>query len=116
MKKILVSALIGGAASAVTSLLFAPKKGKELRQDIANQYDNVKNKTNDTVNVIKEKTQNLKLNKSESVADVEKAIESAIETSNDSSNQAVEQINNDQAEENDSVKVSIISDSDSEEK
>ncbi|WP_106766341.1 YtxH domain-containing protein [Paenibacillus faecalis] len=34
-KGILIGALIGGIAGSVTALLFAPKAGKELRQDIA---------------------------------------------------------------------------------
>ena len=38
-KKIAVAAFAGSAAGAVTGLLFAPKAGKEIRKDIA---DNVK--------------------------------------------------------------------------
>lgn len=34
-----LGAIIGGAAAAVTALLFAPKSGKELRQDISNEFD-----------------------------------------------------------------------------
>lgn len=36
-----LGAIIGGAAAAITALLFAPKSGKELRQDIADEFDNV---------------------------------------------------------------------------
>ena len=33
----LLGALIGGTAAAVTALLFAPKSGKELREDLAKE-------------------------------------------------------------------------------
>ncbi|MDK6652436.1 YtxH domain-containing protein, partial [Aerococcus urinae] len=38
----LLGAIIGGSAAAVTALLFAPKSGKELRQDINDQANNLK--------------------------------------------------------------------------
>ena len=38
----LLGALIGGTAAAVTALLFAPKSGKELREDLAKEADRYK--------------------------------------------------------------------------
>ena len=47
-KGMLVGALIGGAVSGLAALLFAPKKGAELRQDIATKtgetYSNLASK------------------------------------------------------------------------
>lgn len=47
-KGIVVGALIGGAVSGLAALLFAPKKGSELRQDIADKtgetYTNIASK------------------------------------------------------------------------
>ena len=34
-----LGAIIGGAAAAITALLYAPKSGKELREDISNEFD-----------------------------------------------------------------------------
>ncbi|WJH34597.1 YtxH domain-containing protein [Paenibacillus aurantius] len=44
-KTFAVGALVGGVLGAVTALLFAPKSGKELRADLADQYQNVSDKT-----------------------------------------------------------------------
>ena len=38
----LLGALIGGTAAAVTALLFAPKSGKELREDLAKEANRYK--------------------------------------------------------------------------
>lgn len=38
----LLGAIIGGTAAAVTALLFAPKSGKELREDLAKEADRYK--------------------------------------------------------------------------
>jgi gas vesicle protein len=50
-KGMLVGALIGGAVSGLAALLFAPKKGSELRQDIAAKtgetYSNIASKAGD---------------------------------------------------------------------
>ncbi len=47
-KGMVVGALIGGAVSGLAALLFAPKKGAELRQDIASKtgetYNNIASK------------------------------------------------------------------------
>ena len=36
-----LGAIIGGAAAAITALLFAPKPGKELRDDITEEVNNL---------------------------------------------------------------------------
>jgi gas vesicle protein len=38
----LVGAIIGGAAAAAAALLLAPKSGKELREDLLDQLDEMK--------------------------------------------------------------------------
>lgn len=44
-KDFLIGALIGGIVGATTALLLAPKSGKELRQDLNDQTDYIKEKT-----------------------------------------------------------------------
>lgn len=46
----LVGALIGGAVGAVTALLFAPKSGRELRQDIAERGTDLYDKASQYLN------------------------------------------------------------------
>lgn len=46
-KGILVGSIIGGAVGAIIALLFAPKSGKELRQEIANKTNEFYKKASD---------------------------------------------------------------------
>jgi gas vesicle protein len=55
-KDLLTGAVVGGLLGAVTALLFAPKSGKELRSDIANQYHQVSEKTQKVAGQITEKS------------------------------------------------------------
>jgi gas vesicle protein len=41
----LLSVLIGGVVGSTIAFLFAPKKGKEVREDIKDNFDSVVNKT-----------------------------------------------------------------------
>lgn len=50
-----LGAIIGGAAAAITALLFAPKPGKELRQDIADEVHNLMDTAQDYADIAKEK-------------------------------------------------------------
>ena len=43
-----IAALVGGAAGALVSLMFAPKSGKALRQDIQKKAENVIEQVEDT--------------------------------------------------------------------
>ena len=43
--KAILSVLIGGAVGSVLAFLFAPKKGKEVRNDIKNNFDDIVNQT-----------------------------------------------------------------------
>ncbi|MGP6139653.1 MULTISPECIES: YtxH domain-containing protein [unclassified Jeotgalibaca] len=67
-----LGAIIGGAAAAITALLFAPKSGKELRQDITNEFDDLMDtmydykdiaveKGSELVEVAKETTDDIKV-------------------------------------------------------
>lgn len=51
-----LGAFIGGTASAMTALLFAPKSGKELRKDLAEQTDDLKDIAMNYANSAMEKT------------------------------------------------------------
>ena len=58
-KTFLLGALIGGAVGAVTALLFAPKRGRELRQDIIDSTNEMYDKAADLVNEGKQKAQHI---------------------------------------------------------
>lgn len=64
-KGLLVSAVLGAAFGAVTALLFAPKSGKELRGDIAAEYKNVSEKTQQLAGQISEKSKVVAANMSQ---------------------------------------------------
>jgi len=51
-KGFILGALIGGAAGAITALLLAPKSGAELRQDIVEKFDDVKENLGENVTKI----------------------------------------------------------------
>ncbi|WP_135555073.1 YtxH domain-containing protein [Paenibacillus cymbidii] len=56
-KDLLVGAVIGSAVGAITALLFAPKSGKELRGDIAEQVRAAADKTQQLAGQVSDKTQ-----------------------------------------------------------
>lgn len=56
-KDFLLGAVVGGVIGAISALLLAPKKGKELREDIATQYHNVSEKTQELAGVVGRKGQ-----------------------------------------------------------
>lgn len=58
-KGFLVGALVGATVGAVTALLVAPKSGKEMRKDIADQARNVSDKTQEIAGNIGQKTQQI---------------------------------------------------------
>ena len=51
----ILGAFIGGVAAAATALLFAPKSGKELREDLAVKADELKDQLSDYVDISIEK-------------------------------------------------------------
>jgi gas vesicle protein len=55
-KSFVVGALIGSVLGAVTALLSAPKSGRELRQDIADQARNAAEKTQEIAGNVSRKT------------------------------------------------------------
>ncbi|MBD0381191.1 YtxH domain-containing protein [Paenibacillus sedimenti] len=56
-KDLLIGAIVGGVLGAATALLFAPKSGRELRSDIAEQAQAVSEKTVQIANTVSQKTQ-----------------------------------------------------------
>ncbi|MNI02893.1 YtxH-like protein [compost metagenome] len=58
-KDLLIGAVIGGVLGAATALLFAPKSGKELRGDIAEQVQTVSEKTQQVAGTVNQKTQEI---------------------------------------------------------
>ncbi|WP_058303468.1 YtxH domain-containing protein [Gorillibacterium timonense] len=55
-KDFLVGAVVGGTLGAFSALLFAPKPGKELRSDIANQAKAVGEKSQEIAKTVSEHT------------------------------------------------------------
>ena len=64
-KKTVIGAFLGGAAIGAISLLFAPKKGSELRKDAQEKFAQVKEKAQSTVE---------KYRKTENEVDIENLI------------------------------------------
>lgn len=58
-KDFLLGAVVGGLLGAVTALLLAPKSGKELRADLAEQAQTVSVKTQEIASNVSSKTQEL---------------------------------------------------------
>jgi gas vesicle protein len=55
-KDFLMGAVVGGLFGAMAALLLAPKSGRELRQDISNQYETISEKTQQIASTVGEKT------------------------------------------------------------
>ena len=55
----LLGAVIGGTAAAVAALLLAPKSGKELRDELAAQADDLLDMASDYTDMAKEKSATL---------------------------------------------------------
>jgi gas vesicle protein len=77
-RKVLSGVVIGSAIGATAGILFAPKAGKETRQDISKKVKETaataKEKVQETVGEVKEKMEGLKEKKT---AIVDKAVETA---------------------------------------
>jgi gas vesicle protein len=58
-KDFLMGAVVGGLLGAMAALLLAPKSGRELRQDITEQYGTISEKTQQIANTVSEKTQQI---------------------------------------------------------
>lgn len=54
-----VGAVVGGLLGAVTALLLAPKTGKELRSDVAEQYGKISDKTVEIAGTVSTKSQEI---------------------------------------------------------
>jgi gas vesicle protein len=55
-KDFIMGAVVGGLLGAMAALLLAPKSGRELRQDISNQYETISEKTQQIASTVGEKT------------------------------------------------------------
>ena len=58
-KDFVIGAIVGGVVGGLTALMFAPKSGKELRDDLSNQSQVVKRKGGDLAVIAKEKSSHL---------------------------------------------------------
>ena len=58
-KDFLIGTLIGSMIGAATALLFAPKSGKELREDLNTQTSSLRERGNEFASIALEKSSNL---------------------------------------------------------
>jgi gas vesicle protein len=71
-KDFIMGAVVGGLLGAMAALLLAPKSGRELRQDITEQYGTISEKTQQIANTVTEKTQQIANTVSEKTANIAK--------------------------------------------
>ncbi|MEC0225930.1 YtxH domain-containing protein [Paenibacillus alba] len=67
---LLLGLVIGGAVGAVASLLFAPKAGSELREDLSNTYRTLNDKTSKLASTVGQKTQEIVSSVCETTQDI----------------------------------------------
>jgi gas vesicle protein len=58
-KAFVIGAIIGGVVGSISALLFAPKSGRELRKDIANQVEAASTKTQEAAKAIGTKSRDV---------------------------------------------------------
>jgi gas vesicle protein len=75
---LLKGAIIGGAVGAAAGLLFAPKAGRELREDLKNRYSDVHQKTKDVVSDVAAKTQGMVKEVGQQATDIADKTRSAV--------------------------------------
>ena len=89
----LLGALIGGTAAAVTALLFAPKSGKELREDLAKEANRYKEQLSEYgeialakgaefTEVAKASTQDIRINLQEQASHLKEQVSKHTEKTN----------------------------------
>lgn len=71
-KDFLIGAVVGGLLGAMAALLLAPKSGRELRQDITEQYSSVSDKTQQVASTVSEKTLQIASTVGEKTANIAK--------------------------------------------
>jgi gas vesicle protein len=71
-KDFIIGAVVGGLLGAMAALLLAPKSGRELRQDITEQYGTISEKTQQIANTVSEKTQQIASTVGEKTASIAK--------------------------------------------
>ncbi|MCY9663240.1 YtxH domain-containing protein [Paenibacillus chondroitinus] len=69
-KDLLIGAIVGGLLGAATALLFAPKSGRELRNDIAENAKVVSDKTVQLATSVSQKTQEVAKSVSTTTSDI----------------------------------------------
>ncbi|OBZ13562.1 YtxH domain-containing protein [Bacillus sp. FJAT-26390] len=56
---VLLGAIVGGAIGAISALLFAPKSGAHLREDLSNKFKEISEKTKDIATAVGQNTKEL---------------------------------------------------------
>lgn len=78
---LMLGTIIGGVVGVASALLFAPKKGVELREDISNKYRTLSDKTEQFASTVGQKTQEFAKNVGSQIPDlVDKAKQSVLDS------------------------------------
>ncbi|QGQ97482.1 YtxH domain-containing protein [Paenibacillus psychroresistens] len=72
-KDFIIGAVVGGLLGAMAALLLAPKSGRELRQDLTEQYGTISEKTQQIASTVSEKTQQIASTVGEKTASIAKS-------------------------------------------
>ncbi|MDB4868909.1 MAG: YtxH protein [Cohnella sp.] len=75
---LLKGAIIGGAVGAAAGLLFAPKAGHKLREDLKNRYSDVHQRTKEVVSDVASKTQGMVKQVGQQATDIADKTRSAV--------------------------------------
>ena len=99
----LLGAFIGASAAAVTALLFAPKSGKELREDLVKEADRYKEQLSEYgeiarakgvefAEVAKTSTQDIRINLQEQASHLKEQVSKHTENLKDQFNETVDKV------------------------
>ncbi len=75
-KSFFLGAFLGGVVGGVSALLFAPKTGKKMRQELACKYEDVSEKASDLLCEVCDQTQELVKKAQDIAADAKEAVSS----------------------------------------
>ncbi|OMF23445.1 hypothetical protein BK133_24455 [Paenibacillus sp. FSL H8-0548] len=67
---VLVGAIVGGAIGAISALLFAPKAGADLREDLSSKFKSISEKTKEIATAVGENTKDLATSIKEETGDL----------------------------------------------
>ncbi len=75
---LLLGTIIGGVIGVASALLFAPKKGTELREDLTNKYRTLSDKTEQFASAVGQRTQEITSTIGQKTQEIAKNVSSQI--------------------------------------